>query len=103
LRDDRLFTLTEDGITMSETVFCYHCRRHHPGDEVILIESRGVKRWRCRTSIFASRGSADQRDAFGKTISAQNRTGCARPAARPLPRPVLELFGGAGGSFENLA
>lgn len=78
---------------MSETVFCYHCRRHHPADEVTLVVSGGVKRWRCRQSISLARRSVDQRDAFGQAVSQSNRATCAKPAARPLPRPVIELFG----------
>jgi len=78
---------------MSETVFCYHCRRYHPADEVTQVVSRGVKRWRCRQSISLSRRSVDQRDAFGKAVSQANQTACTKSAERPLPRPVLELFG----------
>ena len=82
---------------MSDTVFCYHCRRHHPIDEVTLVQSRGVKRWRCRKSISLCRGSAAARDAFGKTVSHLNQLAGAEPTAKPLPRPVLELFGSARG------
>jgi hypothetical protein len=103
LRDDPLFTLAEDGITMSETVFCYHCRRHHPAAEMTQVESRGVKRWRCRQSISASRGSTAARDAFGKVVSELNQRSFGRPAARPLPRPVLELFLTTSACSEGLA
>lgn len=88
---------------MSDTVFCYHCRRYHPRDEVTLVQTRGVKRWRCRKSISLSRASAAARDAFGKSISQMNQTACANPFPRPLPRPVLELFGSASGFAEGLA
>jgi hypothetical protein len=85
---------------MSDTVYCYHCRRHHPADEVTRVESRGVKRWRCRQSISLSQRSIDQRDAFGKAVSLLNQASCAKPAGNPLPRPVLELFGSSRGGFE---
>ena len=76
---------------MSDQVFCYHCRRHHPADQVTQVYARGVKRWRCRQSIVLSRSSSVARDAFGRAVSEQNR---ALRAGRtsPLPRPVLELL-----------
>lgn len=85
---------------MSDTVFCYHCRRHHPVAEAILIETGGVKRWRCRRSIALARRSVAQRDAFGQATSAAKRS----VAERPLPRPVLELwFAGSGSASGELA
>jgi len=95
LRDDPVFSPTEDGFTMSDQVFCYHCRRQHPADQVTLIQTRGVKRWRCRQSLSLSRASPAARDAFGQAVSELNRMVSARQADRPLPRPVLELFGSA--------
>lgn len=88
---------------MSDTVFCYHCRRQHPADEVTLVQTRGVKRWRCRKSIALSRGTTAARDAFGKAVSELNQTMGATPSRRPLPRPVLELFFTAPGSAEGMA
>jgi len=76
---------------MSDQVFCYHCRRHHPADQVTLVYTRDVKRWRCRQSIVSSRSSSAARDAFGRAVSELNRALCAA-SARPLPRPVLELL-----------
>jgi len=77
---------------MSDQVFCYHCRRYHPADQVTLIQTRGVKRWRCRQSIVLSRASPAARDAFGQAVSELNRSVCANHAAKPLPRAVLELL-----------
>jgi hypothetical protein len=31
---------------MSETAFCYHCRTHHPKEEMRLIDTKAGKRWR---------------------------------------------------------
>ena len=84
--------LDEDEISMSDTVFCYHCRRHHPLAEVVLIETGKVKRWRCRKSLFLARRSVGERDAFGHAVSELNRSACAAAAMRPLPRPVIELM-----------
>ena len=78
---------------MSDTVFCYSCRKHHPLAEVTLVFSKGVKRWRCRKSIAESQKSRDQRDLFGKETSALNQAIRQRQSAHSLPRPVLELFG----------
>ena len=77
---------------MSDQVFCYHCRRHHPAHEVTPVFSRGVKRWRCRQSLALSRSSAAARDAFGRAVSELNRALSAGRTERPLPRPVIELF-----------
>ena len=80
---------------MSDQVFCYHCRRYHPADQVTQVCVRGVKRWRCRRSIALSRASSAARDAFGRAASEVNR---ALRGVRPLPRPVLEVFNAAGGA-----
>lgn len=58
---------------MSETVFCYHCRVHHPKDSVRLIETRTGKRWRCIKSIDATKGGQEERAAFGQRMSELNR------------------------------
>jgi hypothetical protein len=78
---------------MSDQVFCYHCRRHHSADQLIQVDVRGIKRWRCRRSIALSRASAAARDAFGRAASELNR---ALRSVRPLPHPVLEVFNAAG-------
>jgi hypothetical protein len=56
----------------SETIYCYHCGRHHPREEMRQIETKGGKKWRCIKSIEATKKSSAQRDAFGKTVSAIN-------------------------------
>ena len=88
---------------MTDKVFCYHCRSYHPTAEVTLVHSKGIKRWRCMKSIASTRGSTAQRDAFGKSVSAANRASSSRQAARPLPRPVLELLWRAPGNSESPA
>ena len=74
---------------MSDTVYCYHCRCQHARAETMLVETGGVRRWRCRRSIALARRSVDQRDAFGRAVSAANRSAQAS-ATRPLPHPVSE-------------
>jgi hypothetical protein len=56
----------------SETIYCYHCARHHPANEMRQIETKGGKKWRCIKSIEATRKSSAQRDAFGKSVTAVN-------------------------------
>ena len=56
-----------------ETVYCYHCGRHHPANEMRQIATKGGKKWRCIKSIEATKKSSVLRDAFGKTVSADNR------------------------------
>jgi hypothetical protein len=56
----------------SETIYCYHCARHHPRQEMRQIETKGGKKWRCIKSIEATRKSSAQRDAFGKSVTAVN-------------------------------
>ena len=77
---------------MSDTVFCYHCRRQHARADVVQVETRGVKRWRCRQSIVLCRRSVGERDAFGKAVSDLNRRACEAVAQKPLPHAVIELM-----------
>jgi hypothetical protein len=96
--DDRRIVDRADETTMTDTVFCYSCRKHHARAEVTLVQSKGVKRWRCLKSIAESRKSRDQRDIFGKETTAQNQAIRQRQSPHSLPRPVLELFGSLRGS-----
>jgi len=58
----------------TETIYCYHCGRHHPANEMRQIETKGGKKWRCIQSIQATKKSSAQRDAFGKTVTMSNRS-----------------------------
>ena len=51
---------------MSETLFCYCCRVHHPREQMHSFQTRQGSRWRCRRSIDAARTSIGERDAFGR-------------------------------------
>ncbi len=59
-------------MSSAETIYCYHCARHHPRQEMRQIETKGGKKWRCIQSIQATKKTSAQRDAFGKTVSAIN-------------------------------
>lgn len=56
------------------TIYCYHCGRNHPREEMRQIETKGGKKWRCIQSIAATRKNSSQRDAFGKTVTAINKS-----------------------------
>jgi hypothetical protein len=66
----------------SETKFCYHCRAHHPADEMRLIETKTGKRWRCIKSIQATQKGPEARAAFGREVSAMNTAESKRHARR---------------------
>jgi hypothetical protein len=59
-------------MSSTETIYCYHCTRHHPRQDMRQIETKGGKKWRCIQSIQATKKTSAQRDAFGKTVSAIN-------------------------------
>ncbi|MCX7155835.1 MAG: hypothetical protein NTW45_05255 [Rhodocyclales bacterium] len=61
-------------MSSTETIYCYHCTRHHPKDEMRQIDTKGGKRWRCIKSIEATKKSSSQRDAFGKTVTTINKS-----------------------------
>lgn len=65
---------------MTETVFCYSCRVHHPKAEMRLFRTRRGLRWRCVHSIVASTRSTAERDAFGQRQSLINREEARRQA-----------------------
>jgi hypothetical protein len=40
---------------MTEKVFCYHCRVHHPPEVMGRYETRKGARWRCLRTIAAAK------------------------------------------------
>ncbi len=67
---------------MSETLYCYCCRVHHPRDQMhSFMTSQGL-RWRCQRSIDAAKRSRDERDAFGKQQTEINREAAQEVANR---------------------
>ena len=85
---------SENMATMTDKVFCYHCRNYHPSTEARQVESKGVKRWRCLKSIASSQANRKQRDAFGKAVSETNRKVSLEKSRQTLPRSILEVFRG---------
>jgi hypothetical protein len=63
----------QDRHPMTEPVFCYHCRLHHPKAEMRQIVTRGGKRWRCIKSIEATKRGSASREAFGQRMTATNK------------------------------
>lgn len=87
---------------MSDTVFCFTCRKLHPREVVVMVQSKGVTRWRCLRSIIESGRSRDQRDALARSVIGLNhRSTGLRTAMQSLLRPLLELFSGAPGRLEE--
>lgn len=58
---------------MADTLYCYHCRTYHPREEMRQIDTKGGKRWRCIKSIEATKRSAEEREAFGRQMTAMNK------------------------------
>ncbi len=58
---------------MTETLFCYCCRVHHPREQMHHFRTSQGLRWRCRRSIEAANCPSNDRDAFGRQQSEINR------------------------------
>ncbi|GAB1393117.1 hypothetical protein MASR1M60_12800 [Rhodocyclaceae bacterium] len=55
------------------TRYCYHCRTHHPVEEMKLLVTKTGSRWRCIKSIEAVKRSKEERDQYGRQVSAANQ------------------------------
>jgi hypothetical protein len=60
---------------MTDTIFCYSCRAHHPAVQMCLVPTRRGRRWRwrCLRSIAEANRSRSERDAFGELQTAIKR------------------------------
>lgn len=67
---------------MTDTLFCYCCRVHHPKAQMRRHVTRTGARWRCLRSIDAAAREASERDAFGRQQSEQNQMAAIRTAER---------------------
>ena len=67
---------------MTDTLFCYCCRIHHPKDEMRRFATRQGERWRCLRSIEAAGRSRGERDAFGRRQSDLNRLAASEQVER---------------------
>ncbi|MEN9480726.1 MAG: hypothetical protein RLZZ298_2121 [Pseudomonadota bacterium] len=77
---------------MTETLFCYCCRVHHPSEQMHRFRTRHGFRWRCRRSIEAAKCAASERDAFGRTQSEINRQAAEKLAEQIfIPRDERRL------------
>lgn len=65
---------------MSEMIFCYCCRVHHPPELMRRFRTRYGVRWRCQASIQAAARDQAERDAAGRLQSARNRETARRLA-----------------------
>lgn len=64
----------EDAHNSPVTRYCYHCRIHHPVEEMKLLVTKTGSRWRCIKSIEAVKRSKDERDQYGRQVSAANQS-----------------------------
>jgi hypothetical protein len=64
----------KDTKTSPATRYCYHCRTHHPVEEMKLLVTKTGSRWRCIKSIEAVKRSKDERDQYGRQVSAANQS-----------------------------
>ena len=69
---------------MTETMFCYCCRVHHPKDQMRPFPTKHGARWRCIRSIEAAACSRPERDAFGQKQTEINREDTRRVAERTV-------------------
>jgi hypothetical protein len=69
---------------MTDTLFCYCCRIHHPKDQMRRFATRQGERWRCLRSIEAAGRSLGERDAYGHRQSELNRLAASELAERAL-------------------
>jgi hypothetical protein len=60
--------------TTPTTAYCYHCGKHHPIEEMRQLATKTGKRWRCIKSIEATKQGRTERDAFGKRVTANNKS-----------------------------
>ena len=67
---------------MTDTLYCYCCRVHHPRQQMRRFPTTRGERWRCQRSIEAAAGSAQVRDAFGRRQSEINRQATIADAER---------------------
>ncbi len=65
---------------MSDTAYCYHCRSHHPISEMRQIVNKAGKRWRCIKSIEATKQDRAAREAFGRSVTENNKSQSASSA-----------------------
>lgn len=82
---------------MSETAFCYHCRTHHPLEEMRQVKTSMGKRWRCIRSIEAAKADRATREAYGRSVTEMNRSESASKA-RIINGSRFDKGSGPGGS-----
>ncbi len=56
-----------------DTIYCYHCQRRHPKEEMRRLETKTGTRWRCIASINAAKQSREAREAYGKQMTEANK------------------------------
>lgn len=57
-----------------------------------LIATKTGKRWRCAKSVAASKSAVDNRDAFGRAVTAANQTRFSKSKLRAMPHCLREVL-----------
>lgn len=60
-------------VAMTEMLYCYCCRVHHPKDQMRRFPTKQGLRWRCLRSIEAAACPTPERDAFGRRQTEINK------------------------------
>lgn len=76
-------------IMTNESTYCYHCRTHHPREEMRLIVTKTGKRWRCIRSIQATQQGPLAREAYGRQVSEINKAE-SKSRAQRMNNPLQE-------------
>lgn len=63
---------------MSEKIYCYCCRVHHPRELMQPFPTRHGVRWRCIATIEAAARSVCERDETGRRQTEANRAAASR-------------------------
>ncbi len=62
---------------MSEMLYCATCNKLHPKEDMVEIYvgkgTKRFKRWRCKTSIAASKAPLEERDRAGRELAKEMR------------------------------
>ena len=59
---------------MADIRYCYHCSTHHAEADMRQIDTKSGKRWRCIKSIDAAKQNRTSREAYGRQVTANNKT-----------------------------
>jgi len=77
---------------MTDRVYCYSCKIHHPRDEMQRLHTSRGLRWRCKRSLMAAQTSIQERDDFGRRQTEINREKARKLVEQSLVLPQDRRF-----------